>query len=71
MANVQVLEAQRSPKVATVILNYPRLSWSKDPTIYSCLHFVKHLQVSAPPNVLYMKSVKVPGEAAFWELDSF
>ena len=47
MANAQVLEAQRSPKVATIIVNYTRLSCSKDPTIYSYPHFIRHLQVSA------------------------
>ena len=33
MVNVQVLETQRSLKLASIILNYPGLSWSKDPTI--------------------------------------
>ena len=64
MACVQVLEAQRSLKVAFVILNYPRLSWSKDPDIYIYPHFVKHLQVSTPSYVLYTSLAEFHGKVA-------
>lgn len=63
MANLQVLEAQRSPTIATVILNYPRLSLSKDPTIYSYPHFVKHLQVSLHMYCMWSQS-EFQGEPA-------